>query len=141
MEFLGGVQDEAVAMGAIDGFVDHWREHGFGMYVVEVEGFESPVGVCGLNVLDAEPGQPVELNYTLQPSAWGRGIATRAARIVLSQDAHRLGVDEIVAMTQEANRPSQRLLERLGFEHQRSVTRWRSPQRWYVLSVRDRGNQ
>ena len=89
-------------------------------------------------MLDTEPGQPVQLNYTLHPSAWGRGIATRAARIVLSQDAHRLGVDEIVAITREANHRSHRVLERLGFTHQRSLIRWNSPQRWYVLSLRDR---
>jgi ribosomal-protein-alanine N-acetyltransferase len=140
MEFLGGVREEAHAAGAVDGFVEHWDVHGFGMYVVEVEGLSNPVGVCGLSVLEEEPGRPVELNYALHPSAWGRGIATRAAQTVLADDARGLSVDEIVAMTQEANRASQRVLERLGFDHQQSITRWGSPQRWYVLSLKDRGS-
>jgi RimJ/RimL family protein N-acetyltransferase len=138
MEFLGGVREREQAARAVDAFVDHWEVHGFGMYVVEVDGLNDPVGVCGLNVLEDEPGHPIELNYALHPSAWGRGIATRAAQTVLSNDARRLSVDEVVAITQEANRPSQRVLERLGFDHQQSITRWDAPQRWYVLSLTQR---
>jgi RimJ/RimL family protein N-acetyltransferase len=108
------------------------------MYVVEVDGFENPVGVCGLNVLVEERGRPVELSYAFHPSVWGRGIATRAGGMVLSQDAQRRGAGEIVAITQEGNHRSHRVLERLGFTHQRSLIRWDSPQRWYVLSLRDR---
>jgi len=109
------------------------------MYAVEVEGFEKPAGVCGLNVLDEEPGQPVELNYALCPSAWVAGSRRVPHGSFWRGDARRLAVEEIVAITQEANRPSQQVLERLGFAHQRPMTRWGSRQRWYALSLRERG--
>ena len=56
MEFLGGARDEDVAVRAVDRLVDHWKDHGFGIYAVEVEGFENPVGRVGSTCWTRSPG-------------------------------------------------------------------------------------
>jgi RimJ/RimL family protein N-acetyltransferase len=71
------------------------------------------LGGATLHHLDAERGI-VELGYWLFPSARGRGIATRAARL-LAEHALSLGVQRIAAYVNVGNEPSERVLERAGF--------------------------
>ena len=60
------------------------------------------------------PGSLVEVGWRLGPEAWGRGIATRAARLALADVFGRCGVDAVVAFTALGNVPSRRVMERLG---------------------------
>lgn len=119
--FLGGPCDDDDAAARFGNVLRHWDEHGFGLWVVEAP---EPVGLCGLSVFD---DVYIDLAYMLTPAAWGKGIARRAAERVLA--GHE---GDVVAMTQEANHASRRLLERLGFVYERTLIRWDAPQRWYV---------
>jgi RimJ/RimL family protein N-acetyltransferase len=60
------------------------------------------------------PGETVEIGWRLARDAWGRGIATRGARLALADLFGRCGLPEVVAFTAEANTPSRRVMERLG---------------------------
>ena len=94
----------------------HWREHGFGQFVVELPGEASLIGVIGLaHVRFAFPfGPAVEAAWRLAPAYWGRGYATEAARAAIEDGFGRLGLGEIVAFTVPANEASQRVMMRLG---------------------------
>jgi RimJ/RimL family protein N-acetyltransferase len=60
------------------------------------------------------PGSLIEIGWRLSPEAWGRGIATRAARLALADLFGRCGLPSVVAFTAVANAPSRRVMERLG---------------------------
>src|SRR3954453_2621017 len=94
----------------------HWREHGFGQFVVELPGEAPFIGVIGLaHVRFALPFTPaVEAAWRLAPAYWGRGYATEAARAAIEDGFGRLGLGEIVAFTVPANEASQRVMIRLG---------------------------
>ena len=94
----------------------HWREHGFGQFVVELPDGASFIGVVGLaRVRFALPFTPaVEAAWRFAPAYWGRGYATEAARAAVEDGFSRLGLDEIVAFTVSANEASQRVMTRLG---------------------------
>lgn len=62
-------------------------------------------------------GRTGEIGFTLEPSAQGRGCATRAVRAALGLMFDRTSVERILGVTDERNAPSIRLLERLGFVH------------------------
>jgi len=94
---------------------------GFGPWAVEIAGpgFVGIVG--GARLMRAmpfaggeRPGETVEIGWRLARAAWGRGIATRAARLALSDLFGRCRLASIVAFTAEANAPSRRVMERLG---------------------------
>lgn len=58
----------------------------------------------------------VEVRYGMDPGFRGRGIATRAAHVVMRWAAEEHGARRFIAETEPGNIGSQRLLERLGFE-------------------------
>lgn len=116
MELLLGVMDRARADYWSDWAIRFWQEHGYGMWVVEVPGEASFAGVVGLNrIAFKAPFTPaVEIGWRLARPFWGRGIAYEAARAVIEDGFHRLGLTEIVAITTPPNERSWRLMERLG---------------------------
>jgi RimJ/RimL family protein N-acetyltransferase len=91
-----------------------FRSHGWGLWVLRPAPPAAPalLGVCALSPLDFGPG--VELLYSLAPTHWSQGLATEAATAVLTHAFDTLGLDEVVATTDDANAPSLRLLTRLG---------------------------
>ena len=72
------------------------------------------VGDIGLHLSD--DSQTGELGFTLAPSAQGRGVASGAVREAIQLLFAATPVSRILGITDARNRPSVRLLERLGFE-------------------------
>jgi ribosomal-protein-alanine N-acetyltransferase len=97
----------------------HWREHGFGRWVVELPGEASFIGVVGLAWIpyEAHFTPAVEIAWRLARPYWSRGYATEAAQAALDYGFAELGFPEIVAVTVPANLRSRRVMERLGMTH------------------------
>ena len=70
----------------------------------------------GLGALIRMPaGDDVELAYRLARAAWGKGIASEAGTALLDYAFRTLALPRVVAVTYPENRPSQRVLDKLGF--------------------------
>jgi RimJ/RimL family protein N-acetyltransferase len=94
---------------------------GFGPWAVALEGHGFVGMIGGARLLrpmpfpgGERPGETVEIGWRLARAAWGRGIATRGARLALADLFGRCGLTAVVAFTAEANAPSRRVMERLG---------------------------
>lgn len=79
-------------------------------------------GVCGLHRFVVEDGPfatgadcVYELGFHLAPRAWGRGLATEAARAAADFAFERLGADALFAGHHPQNAASGRVLTKLGF--------------------------
>ncbi|MCF6200175.1 MAG: GNAT family N-acetyltransferase [Hyphomicrobiaceae bacterium] len=57
----------------------------------------------------------IEIGYHILPEFWGHGYASEAARQVLAHGFEILGLPNIRAVILPRNRPSLRLIEKLGF--------------------------
>lgn len=90
-------------------------EHGFGPDALERDG--AFIGMLGLQPVPFEaPFTPaVEILWRLAARHHRQGYAEEAARAVLQHGFTTLRLPEIVAMTVEANEPSWRLMQKLGF--------------------------
>lgn len=97
----------------LHGLIRHWKEHGYGMFVVEMKASALPIGYCGLRWLE-EAGE-IELGYIIDEPYWGMGIASEAARACVGYAADSLTADTLVSLTHPANTASQHLLSKLGF--------------------------
>ena len=100
--------------------LESYRAHDFGPYVVERRTGGEPVGTCGLlrkPWLDAP-----DLGYALLPEAAGRGYATETGRAVLNWALDALRLPRVVAVVQPDNAASIRVLEKLGFAPDGTVT-------------------
>jgi RimJ/RimL family protein N-acetyltransferase len=95
---------------------DHWRDHGFGLWAVEVPGRASFAGFVGLAkpAFDAAFTPCVEVGWRLAAEHWGQGYATEGARAAVAHGFEALGLAELVSMTVPANVRSRRVMERLG---------------------------
>ena len=76
-------------------------------------------GACGLNPLE---GGSLEVFYTLLPDHRGRGLATRAMRLLLKHAFETLQAHTLVAFVFAENEASVRVAERLGFANAGPVT-------------------
>lgn len=74
------------------------------------------IGFVGLNNTHADlPCAPcVEIAWRLHKDYWGQGYATEAAQASLTFAFEALKLAEVVAFTAVINKPSQRVMERLG---------------------------
>ena len=107
-----GVLDAQAAREQVEGMVEHWRAHAFGMWAVEELRSGAFTGECGLRW--REDGADVELSYGLYAKYRGRGLATEAANAALDFGVGVLGLARIVALSRGDNHVSHRVLEKLG---------------------------
>ncbi|MFE0698759.1 GNAT family N-acetyltransferase [Streptomyces sp. NPDC058872] len=72
-----------------------------------------------------------EISYQFLPEHWGHGYAREAVGAVVARLLE--GTPCVVALTQEENDRSRRLLEALGFQHVESFVEWDARQVLYRL--------
>jgi RimJ/RimL family protein N-acetyltransferase len=92
------------------------EERGWGLWALEVDGVAPFVGFVGLNVPRFMP-DVVEIGWRLAKEHWGNGYAPEAAREALRFAFDELALDEVVAFTTVGNRPSRRVMEKVGMTH------------------------
>jgi RimJ/RimL family protein N-acetyltransferase len=108
---------------ASDAMIDRVKlaidERGFGFWAVEVRETGQFIGFTGLSVpsFDAPFRPGVEIGWRLAKDAWGHGYATEAARASLAYAFGPAGLDEVMSFTTTTNKPSQRVMERIGMTH------------------------
>ncbi len=93
-----------VILGRGDGAGTFWH--------VEFKASPGFLGWCGLFPL--EKSGFIEIGYRYTQPAWGKGIATEAARAALDHGFRILEVDPIAAVVDPDNRASQGVLEKIG---------------------------
>ena len=114
-----GVRSEADAVRYIrDQIWSAYRVLGYGMYLIQRKEDALPLGICGLVKRDFL--EHPDLGFALLPEHVGQGYAAEAARGVIAAAADRWGIVQLYAITNAGNHRSVRLLERLGFQRERS---------------------
>lgn len=105
-------------------------------YVFSVLTRQDPVLVGMVSVeADSRFGGRREVSYSFLPEHWGRGYAREAVRaaVVWAWEAVPSREPSVVAVTQEANTRSRRLLESLGMRLADAFTEWDAPQVMYAV--------
>ena len=93
---------------------NYYATRGYGLWGVVARDEDVIIGRCGLLDATIRDRAEVEISYLLAPDARGRGLATEAARAVLSFATSSLGLRRVVAVVHPDNEPSRRVAERLG---------------------------
>ena len=122
MEFMPRSLERAECDAIVGRIRDHFAEHGFGWWAVEVPGIAPFIGFVGISVprFEAHFMPCVEIGWRLARAYWGKGYATEAARAANAFGFEQAGLDEIVSFTAMVNRRSLSVMRRLGMTHDRS---------------------
>ena len=111
----GRPQSKAQTETRLNAGLDHWKQHGFGLFTAVEKATADFVGFCGLKYLDTS--SDIEVGYRLAKRFWGMGLATEAARASLHYGFETLGLDRIVAVVQPENAASCRVIEKIGLQY------------------------
>lgn len=119
VEFLPGPLSRQESDARADRIEAHFRQHGFGLWAVEILGVTPFAGFVGLSIPPFEaPFTPcLEAGWRLAAAHWNRGYATEGARAALDFAFRWLGADEVVSYTVPHNLRSRRVMEKIGMAH------------------------
>ena len=101
-------------------FMESYRQHGFGLWLVETKDGKAPAGMCGLLKRGA-PVPGVEVGYAFLPTSRGKGYAFEAASAAAAYACDVLGLPSLYAVVNPDNAVSIRVLEKLGMKFERAV--------------------
>lgn len=90
-----------------------YEKSGIGLCCVIEKASEEKVGMCGL-LKRATLSEP-DIGYAFLPHARGKGFAFESAKEVIRFARQTLRLPRVLAVTNDSNTSSQRLLEKLGF--------------------------
>lgn len=102
-----------------DRYIQHYNEHGFGIYTVFLKAENIPIGVVTLirkPYLEAE-----DIGYALIDEYQGKGYAKEATQALLAFAQTKLGLNKLVAVTNVDNNRSMKLLEKIGFQFEKII--------------------
>ena len=115
LRYIGdkGVRTLDDALGyLLKGPIDSYARNGFGLWLVSLKQDSTPIGMCGLVKRDTL--EHPDIGFAFLPRYWSRGYAFDAASAVLTWARGALRLPRILAVVQEDNASSIRLLQRLG---------------------------
>ncbi len=114
--YLGGPVDETTIARIADSAVGERPD----VFCVADRATDVAIGTVRLDRHRSE----TEVSYEFLPTTWGRGLATEAVRTLVDWTWIHHPDPSLIAVTQTANVRSCRLLERLGFRHEREFEEW-----------------
>jgi len=93
-------------------------EKQFGLWAVEIKESGEFIGFIGLAIPTFETSFTpcTEIGWRLTKQSWGKGYATEGAKRVLQYAFKNLDLKEVVSFTSELNRPSIKVMERIGMK-------------------------
>jgi len=128
--YLGGILEEDTIKKTFLNMV-HQKMAGLNLIVKE----KSTHTFVGLISLDTyHDGISTEVSYQFLPKWWGKGIGSEVVEEVINYAFKSLNLPEVIAETQTANKPSCKLLEKLGMNLRETLLRFGEEQAVYCLT-------
>ena len=91
-----------------------YADNGFGLSLVELKDEAIPIGMCG--ILKREHLDNADIGFAFLPEFIGKGLAFEAAKATIIYAGNTLQLPEILAITLPDNKPSIKLLEKIGMK-------------------------
>jgi RimJ/RimL family protein N-acetyltransferase len=101
---------------------EHWKSHGFGLWIFHEHGGDDFVGYGGIKHAIVEGHDEIELAYAITSKHWRKGFATEIAMAALQHGFDTIHLERIVAFTLPHNKASRAVMEHCGFTCNRDIT-------------------
>jgi RimJ/RimL family protein N-acetyltransferase len=103
----------------LNGPLKSYETNGFGLSLVELKTDQTPIGMCGL--LRRDYLEHPDIGFAFLPDYTGKGYAYEIAKEVIRHGLHKLEIEKILAIVLPENSSSVKLLEKLGFKHEKNI--------------------
>ena len=117
----------------LNGPVSSYNRNGFGLCLVELKETHTPIGMCGLLKRDELPH--ADIGFAFMPDFWNKGFAYEAAAAVMNDARERLKLKPVLAITNQDNESSIKLLQKLGFKFERLIKMSTDSAELFLLST------
>jgi|SRR6516165_3766722 len=117
--FIGSVKSRQAAADSVSAMREAFAARGWGTLAVVPRDQRSCVGYCGVRPLPHTA--EIEIAFALQQRYWNQGYATEAAAASIDVAFKSLGIRSLVATVYPDNKPSLRVLEKLGMRLESDV--------------------
>ena len=132
-KYLGGVRNTVeFTRQRLDYYLAHHVRYGYSIGVVSLKSSPAMIGFGGLQHFNQ--GDEIELGYVFAEAYWGQGLATELAFGCLRFGFNELGVDRIIAVADEANLASRRVMEKIGMRHEKDIVHYGHPCVYYAVA-------
>lgn len=118
MATLGGLRTPEDTREWLGRNLEHWRQHGFGLWLAYDRATGGFAGRGGLRHVPIEDRDEIEVAYAFLAEFWGRGLATELARESIRVAFSVLNLPELVCFTLTTNGASQRVMQKAGFRYE-----------------------
>jgi RimJ/RimL family protein N-acetyltransferase len=133
-KYLGGIerQNAAEVTKRMNFYIACYEKFGFGTSAMIWKENGEHIGSSGLHPLE-DTGE-IEVGYSLKPSYWRRGIGFEAAYAWLRYGFQEAGLERIVAVCNEENIGSWRIMEKCGMTFEGMKEAYGMPVKWYAIT-------
>lgn len=114
-----GPETRARTRATLDWYLTTWVQQGYGIWAVLDRSSGAFLGECGFWIRD--DGKGVSLRFALIQAVQGRGLAREAAAAVLGFGFDVAGLDGVMAVAQDGNEASHRVLRSIGMAPHREL--------------------
>jgi len=135
MATLGGVMSREATAAQLERWEAHWKRHGFGRWALRDPATGAFIGRGGLQHVDVDGRDEVEVGYAIVAELQGKGLATELTRESVRVAFEELSLPDLVGFTLVTNRASQRVMEHAGFLYERDGVRYDLPHVFYRLTA------
>lgn len=132
--YLGGLerQNPAEITKRLDFYLDCYAKLGFGMSAMIWKETGENIGGSGLQPLE-DTGE-IEVGYSLKKRYWRMGIGYECAHAWLKHGFDKAGLERIVAVADEANVGSWRIMEKCGMAFEKKEFHYNMECKFYAIS-------
>ncbi|HVI48083.1 MAG TPA: GNAT family N-acetyltransferase [Chitinophaga sp.] len=118
MEYFPKMLTPEETAGMVERIHTHFREHGYGLYAVDILATEEFIGYIGFTHprFHAFFTPCIEIGWRLKKSVWGQGYATEGAIRCLQFGFHELQFAEVYSFTAVINHRSENVMKKAGME-------------------------
>ena len=107
----------------VNGNLAHQERYGYGNFAVVHKADQCLVGDCGLEHMEVDGRNEVEIGYDFRSDYWCRGLATEAASAVRDFAFGHMELERVISLIRPENIASRRVAEKVGMVKEREIPR------------------
>ena len=99
--------------------IKSYKKFGFGLFLVKLKDLDIPIGICGL--IKRDNLENIDIGFAFLEKYVGYGYAFESANATLEYAKNTLGIKKIIAITNEDNYNSIKVLKKIGLVFEKMI--------------------